>query len=107
MIENYNLFLEIFKALSDETRLAIIQKLTIKELCACELQEALKLDIAQSSLSYHMKILTDTGLITTTREGKWIRYSVDSEKFKQLQLFLGALVLQNNLPESEAYTKCS
>lgn len=106
MTESRNACLELFKALSDDTRLAIIEKLTVQKLCACELQEALELDIAQSSLSYHMKILTDTGLISTTREGKWIRYSVDGTKFKQLQIFLGALLLQNNSAESEANFKC-
>lgn len=103
MIESRNAYLEIFKALSDDTRLAIIEKLIVQELCACELQEALNLDIAQSSLSYHMKILTDAGLILTTREGKWVRYSLDSNKFKQIQLFFGAFLLPNKSAESEAF----
>lgn len=106
MTGRHNACLEIFKALSDGTRLAIIEKLTMKELCACELQEALELGIAQSSLSYHMKKLTEAGLISTTREGKWIRYSMDVDKFKQLQIFLGALILQYNSAESEANNKC-
>lgn len=106
MTGSRNVYLEVFKALSDDTRLAIIEKLTMQELCACELQEALGLDITQSSLSYHMKILTDAGLISTAREGKWIRYSIDSDKFNQLQFFLATLTLQNKSAESEAFSKC-
>ena len=106
MTDNRNVYVEIFKALSDETRLDILEKLTKHELCACELQAAISSNIAQSSLSYHMKILTDAGLILSMREGKWIRYSIDIEKFKQLQTFLSALSSQNNSLESEVLTKC-
>lgn len=95
MMDNRSAYVEVFKALSDETRLDILEKLTTQELCACELQAAIRSNIAQSSLSYHMKILTDAGLILSVREGKWIRYSIDIEKFKQLQIFLYALTSQN------------
>ena len=62
----------VFKALCDPTRLAIIEQLRSGEKCACVLQEPMEL--TQSGLSYHMKILCDSGLVTSRQEGKWTHY---------------------------------
>lgn len=67
IIERYNSYLKILNALSDDTRLIIIKKLTLQEFCAYQLKEVRALDITQSSLSYHMKVLTDLGLVSTIR----------------------------------------
>ena len=64
----------IFKALCDEKRLEIIELLRGGEKCACVLIE--KMDIGQSGLSYHMKILCDSGLVQSRQEGKWTHYSI-------------------------------
>ncbi len=63
---------KIFKALCDPKRLAILEQLRSGEKCACVLQEPM--DLTQSGLSYHMKILCDSGLVTSRQEGKWTHY---------------------------------
>ena len=64
----------LFKALGDENRLRILTMLGDRELCACKLLAAL--DITQPTLSHHMKILCDAGVVTARREGKWTHYAV-------------------------------
>ena len=63
---------KIFKALCDPKRLAILEQLRRGEKCACSLQEPM--DLTQSGLSYHMKILCDSGLVESWQEGKWTHY---------------------------------
>ena len=65
---------KIFKALCDETRVSIIQFLGSGEKCACHISE--ELDIAQSKLSYHMKILCESGLVESWYVGKWTHYQI-------------------------------
>lgn len=67
----------IFKALSDETRLKIFQMLSDTKLCACKILE--EFDITQPTLSYHMKILTKSGLVIGVRDGSWMKYSLNKE----------------------------
>ena len=67
---------KIFKALCDPKRLAILEQLRSGEKCACVLQEPL--DLTQSELSYHMKILCDSGLVTSRQEGKWTHYRLSA-----------------------------
>lgn len=76
----------LFKALADETRIRIIEMLSEKELCACDILE--DLSITQPTLSYHMKILCDNEIVTAVREGAWIRYSLNAEKLALLTVFL-------------------
>ena len=63
---------KVFKALCDPKRLAILEQLRSGEKCACVLQEPL--DLTQSGLSYHMKILCDSGIVVSRQEGKWMHY---------------------------------
>lgn len=63
---------KVFKALCDPKRLAILDQLRSGEKCACVLQEPM--DLTQSGLSYHMKILCDSGLVDSRQEGKWTHY---------------------------------
>jgi ArsR family transcriptional regulator len=65
----------IFKALSDKSRLRIIKMLLKRTLCVCEITSILKL--APSTVSNHLSILCDTGLITSEKDGKWINYSIN------------------------------
>lgn len=65
---------KVFKALCDPKRLAILEQLRSGEKCACVLQEPL--DLTQSGLSYHMKILCDSGLVVSRQEGRWTHYSL-------------------------------
>ena len=64
----------LFHALSDETRLSILEMLRDGERCVCELQD--ELDAAQSRLSFHLRVLKDAGLITDRREGRWSYYAI-------------------------------
>ena len=69
----------IFKALCDENRVQIFRILQNGELCACHLLE--KMHLSQPTLSHHMKILCDSGLVVGRKEGKWMHYSaMDSLK---------------------------
>ena len=65
------------KALADENRLAIMLALQHGEKCGCVLLE--ELSITQPTLSHHMKILCDIGLVASRKEGKWIHYSLSRE----------------------------
>jgi ArsR family transcriptional regulator len=64
----------IFHALSDETRLAVLQMLGDGERCVCDLQAAL--DVAQSRLSFHLKVLKEAGLVTDRKDGRWSYYTL-------------------------------
>ena len=81
----------IFKALCDENRVRILALLKGGEKCACKLLAAL--DIVQPTLSHHMKILCDSGLVVSRKEGKWMHYSLSREGFARavscLNAFLG------------------
>ena len=66
---------KVFKAFCDEKRLAILELLRSGEKCACVLLE--DLDIGQSGLSYHMKILCESGIVKSRQDGKWTHYSID------------------------------
>ena len=67
----------VFKALCDENRVRILKYLLSGEKCACHLLE--DLSIAQSTLSHHMKVLCDSGLVTGRKDGKWMHYSISRE----------------------------
>ena len=84
-------FALIFKALSDANRLQIINTLSVAggELCACRLLE--KFSITQPTLSYHMKMLCDCGLINMRKEGKWAYYSLNAETLTQLKDYINSL----------------
>jgi len=77
MEKKYENNAKVFKAFCDPNRLMIIEMLQSGEKCACKLLE--ELNIGQSTLSHHMKILCESGLITSRREGKWMHYSIDGQ----------------------------
>lgn len=65
---------KVFKAFCDETRLSILEMLQSGEKCACVLLE--KVSVGQSTLSHHMKILVESGVVSARKEGKWTHYSI-------------------------------
>jgi len=73
----------VLKALADETRLSILHMLQDGELCACKIQE--RFDISQPTLSYHMKILSQSGLVKSRKDGLWMRYSLIAENFCEVR----------------------
>ena len=68
---------KVFKALCDERRQRILELLHTGEKCACVLID--EMGMPQSSLSYHMKILCDSGIVTSREEGKWTHYQISKE----------------------------
>ncbi|NBL00467.1 MAG: ArsR family transcriptional regulator [Erysipelotrichia bacterium] len=68
---------KVFKSLCDEKRLHILELLRNGDNCACELLE--NIDIGQSSLSYHMKILVESGIVESRQEGKWTHYKISEQ----------------------------
>lgn len=77
METTYEEHAKVFKAFCDEKRLRILELLCDGEKCACVLLE--QLDMGQSGLSYHMKILVESGIVESWQEGKWTHYKI-SEK---------------------------
>ena len=80
---------DLFHALSDQTRLAILHRLRLGERCVCELTDAL--DAAQSRLSFHLKVLKDAGLVTDRREGRWTYYTLNASSLDEIADFVDAL----------------
>jgi ArsR family transcriptional regulator len=80
----------MLKALSDETRLKIIDMLSCGELCACNILESF--NITQPTLSYHMKALTESGIVNGRRQGAWMHYSLNTEKFSEVTTFLSEII---------------
>lgn len=82
--------LAICKALGDETRLKVVQLLSGGELCACKILESL--DITQPTLSHHMKLLCDSGIVQSQKVGKWQHYTLNPEAVNQTVAFLEGLL---------------
>lgn len=95
---------QIFKALCDENRIRIIKLLNTGEKCACKLLE--ELNITQPTLSHHMKILCDSGIVTGRKEGKWMHYSVSSEGSETAVEYLNELTKLKNAACREADLPC-
>ena len=85
----------LFHALSDGTRLSILQRLRFGEQCVCNLTDAL--DAAQSRLSFHLKVLKDAGLVTDRREGRWMYYTMNPEALAEIA---DAIELLGSAPSS-------
>ena len=73
----------LFKALGDPTRLKIVDMISCGELCACVILE--EFEITQPSLSHHMKILCDCGLLHGRKEGKWTYYSLNEKAVRDFK----------------------
>ncbi|WP_207717327.1 ArsR/SmtB family transcription factor [Anaerosporobacter faecicola] len=88
---------KIFKALCDERRVEILKLLVSGEKCACSLLD--ELNICQPTLSHHMKILCESGMVTARKEGKWTHYRISSEGCKQANHILQSLTTEIQDPE--------
>ena len=74
------------KALADPIRMEVVQTLAGGERCVCELTEAL--GVAQSRLSFHLKVMRQAGLITAREEGRWVYYKLAPQAFAQMRGWL-------------------
>jgi Predicted transcriptional regulators len=77
---------KVFKALGDPKRAMIVDMLSCGELCACMILE--KFEMSQSTLSHHMKLLCECGLIKGREKGKWTYYSLDADTVSKIKQFL-------------------
>lgn len=76
----------LFKVFCDENRLQILSLLQNGEKCACKLLE--EMQITQPTLSHHMKILCDAGIVVARKEGKWMHYSISEEGIQNVKDYL-------------------
>ena len=81
--------IELFHALSDETRLEIIELLRKGERCVCELTDTL--DAAQSRLSFHLRVLKDAGVVRDRKDGRWVHYELVPEAFEEIETLVAAM----------------
>jgi ArsR family transcriptional regulator, arsenate/arsenite/antimonite-responsive transcriptional repressor len=81
--------IELFHALSDETRLEIIELLRNGERCVCELTDTL--DAAQSRLSFHLRVLKDAGIVRDRKDGRWVHYELDPEAFDEMEALVSVM----------------
>lgn len=86
---------EIFKALSDEGRLKILKFISGYERCACDIQD--QLDLTQPTISHHMKVLCQSGIINSQKKGRWMYYSINKEKMEELNKFIQMISLSNEI----------
>lgn len=89
----------LFKTLCDENRVQIVRLLVNGEMCACQLLDLLQ--IGQPTLSHHMKILCEGGIVRARKEGKWMHYSLCPEGVQKMHAFL------NGLAQQKQAAKCS
>ncbi len=76
----------LFKALGDETRLSIVRRLAEEdEVCACDLTCC---ELAQPTISHHLKVLREAGLVRAEKQGLWVHYSLNREKLEVLRSWL-------------------
>ena len=94
MNKSYAEYVPVLKALSDETRLKIIDILSCGEMCACHILE--EFSISQSTLSYHMKILSDSGIVDARRDGAWMRYTLNKERTDEVLDFITHITTEKN-----------
>lgn len=80
---------KVFQALSDETRLLILEQLKDGEQCVCDLTEMFK--TGQSRLSFHLRVLKDAGLIVARPDGRWMYYSLNADGVEDLQDVVNSL----------------
>lgn len=93
----------IFKAFCDENRIRILKLLCSGEKCACKLLE--EMSISQPTLSHHMKILCDSGIVIGRKEGKWMHYSISAEGTRIAKEHLTALTTVNPIFEGSILWK--
>lgn len=99
METNNEIYLNVFKAFCDEKRLSILKLLHGGEKCACVLLE--KLELGQSGLSYHMKVLVESGIVESRQEGKWTHYKISEKGSAYAVTLLKELTTPNTVIEED------
>jgi len=94
---------QVFKALGDEGRLEIVAMLMGREMCVCDILNAF--NRSQPTVSHHLKILKQAGILVDNREGKWIYYSINPEVIDSVKAFLQEV--SEKSVTKERYHTCS
>ncbi len=96
---------KVFKSLADKNRIRIVKALMVRPLCVCELQKIL--GASQPSVSHHLKILTEAGLIDYERDGQWVVYriidDVEDCPVKEIISCIGRLFNEDELIKKDKY----
>ena len=87
---------QLLKALADPIRLQVIEALGGGERCVCELTE--ELGLAQSKLSFHLKVLKEAGLLADRQCGRWVYYQLQPEALERLRGWLAELAASCTTP---------
>jgi ArsR family transcriptional regulator len=88
----------LFHALSDETRIRIVERLRKGEQCVCELTDTFK--TGQSRLSFHLRVLKEAGIVLDRPEGRWIYYSLNRGVVTELEELFASLFEEDGMVES-------
>jgi len=91
-----------FRALGDETRLRILERLSEGEQCVCDLTDAL--EAGQSLMSHHLRTLKEAGLLRDRRHGRWIYYSLDPGVVEDVKEWIGQL--ERSARSARAAARC-
>ena len=83
-------FVGIMESLSDPIRINILELMMNGEICVCDIVKVTGL--SQSKISYHIKILKDSGLISDRQEGRWVYYKLDLEVLSEIQNWISNLI---------------
>lgn len=101
---DYEYNAKVIKALSDPSRLKIIDILSCGEMCACEILQYF--DFTQPTLSHHMKVLMECGIVECRKEGQWSHYSLNSSNCNRLILSLMSLITDTDDCICKDKSKC-
>lgn len=91
---DYELTAKVFKALGDPKRIQIVEMLSCGEKCACDLLE--HFDFTQPTLSHHMKVLMNSGIVQTRKTGTWHNYSLNVNNMNFLSGIIQSLIQKND-----------
>ena len=97
--------LGLLQALADENRLRILEALRGGEACVCELQETL--DLGQSLLAHHLRVLREAGLVQDRRDGRWIHYSLVTAALREAEQGLASLRAASESPRRARPSPCA
>lgn len=103
LILDYKKTATMFKAFCDENRLQILFILQSGEKCGCMLLE--EMQITQPTLSHHMKILCDSGVVNSRKEGKWMHYSISEDGMQKVKECLDIFAKNTNNNDEKSCCK--
>lgn len=96
---------KLFRIMGEPVRLAILDMISCGEMCACDILEGLT--ISQSTLSHHMRVLQQVGIVTARKDATWVYYSINPKMVSELHDILDGIILpkkncicEGNVPES-------